>query len=83
MCVKFVICKIYEVGFNCREHNKKYISICCNRECEKCDLVQNTDELLEAYKIIIHFVSTNLKISKWENSHHNLNPLTIKKTSQK
>lgn len=38
----------------------------CNRECEKCDLVQNTDELLEAYKIIIHFVSTNLKISKEE-----------------
>ena len=35
VCVKFVICKIYEVGFNCREHNKKYISICCNRECEK------------------------------------------------
>lgn len=32
----------------------------CDRECEVCDLLQNTDELLEAYEAVINFISNNI-----------------------
>lgn len=33
----------------------------CDRECEVCDLLQNTDELLEAYEVVINFISNNIR----------------------
>lgn len=49
--------ELMKIEKQCIERNEKNE---CNRECEVCDLLQNTEELIEAYKIIIHFVSTNM-----------------------
>jgi len=42
-CIKFIICKIYDVSFMCKEHNKRYVSICYNRNCQKnlCDICKS------------------------------------------
>ena len=49
--------ELIKIEKQCIERNKKQQ---CDRQCEACDLVQKTNDLLEAYEAIIDFVSTNM-----------------------
>ena len=49
--------KLMKIEKECIQRNK---DAKCDRECDICDLVQHTDELLESYETIIDFVNNEM-----------------------
>lgn len=45
--------ELLKIERECVNRNNQPFGMNCSRECSKCDLVQNTDELLEMYDFVI------------------------------
>lgn len=45
--------ELLKIERECINRNNQPFGKNCNRECSKCDLVQNTEELLEMYDFVI------------------------------
>lgn len=59
--------ELLKIERECINRNNQPFGKNCNRECSKCDLVQNTEELLEMYDFVIeHFADADKKIGAEE-----------------
>ena len=47
------ILELLKIERECINRNNQPFGMNCNRECGKCDLLQDTDELLEMYNTVI------------------------------
>lgn len=45
--------ELLKIERECVNRNNQPFGMNCNRECGKCDLLQNTDELIEMYDFVI------------------------------
>lgn len=45
--------ELLKIERECVNRNNQPFGMNCNRECGKCDLLQNTDELIEMYNFVI------------------------------
>lgn len=53
--------ELLKIERECINRNNQPFGQNCDRKCDKCDLVQNTDELLEMYDLVINIMETNNK----------------------
>ena len=47
------VLELLKIERECINRNNQPFGMNCNRECGKCDLLQDTDELLEMYDTVI------------------------------
>ena len=69
-CPQFSLCELYKCGFYCRDHNKKYISICsiCEKNlCEICKNIHYHRIPHKEYYSIQKIVDANKNMSSKEN----------------
>lgn len=56
--------ELLKIERECINRNNQPFGKNCNRECSKCDLVQNTDELIEMYDWVIEYLERENKIQQ-------------------
>lgn len=54
--------KLLEIERECVNRNNQPFGYNCNRECGKCDLLQNTEELIEMYDFVIRELTKTVKV---------------------
>lgn len=57
--------ELLEIEKECVNRNNQPFGKNCDRQCSKCDLVQNTDELLEMYDMAITLLKSSIQ-TDWE-----------------
>ena len=51
------VLELLKIERECINRNNQPFGMNCNRECGKCDLLQDTDELLEMYDYLINLMN--------------------------
>ena len=56
--------ELLKIELECVQRNNQPVGLNCDRDCGRCDLVQNPDELINMYDFVIKLLQIDVEVEK-------------------